>query len=152
MAKLRILIVSLLRQGTSPTPLAACIALSAVIGVFPIIGVPTPLLTVIVLARRWNLPVAQAVNYLATPFQWLLIVPCIRIGEWLLRAAPIPLSPAEIVARLRAAPGDFFRDFSTAAAHAVLGWLVIGAPLFLILFSLSRAILRRATRRHSTNI
>ena len=48
-------LLGLLKQGLSPRELALCLALGAGVGVFPVLGVSTPLLTFIAFARRLNL-------------------------------------------------------------------------------------------------
>lgn len=142
--RLRDLVRDLLRQGLSPGRLAACVALGVTGSVCPVIGVPTPLLTVLALAFRINLPLIQAVNYACAPLQWVLIVPFLRAGEWVLGAGPLALGPQEILARLRADPGGFFTEFAGAALHAATGWLLLAPPLGLVLFAMLRVLLRRS--------
>ncbi|MFZ9873140.1 MAG: DUF2062 domain-containing protein, partial [Steroidobacteraceae bacterium] len=47
-------ILNLLRQGLSPRDLALCLALGAGVGMFPVLGVSTPALTLIALWQRLN--------------------------------------------------------------------------------------------------
>lgn len=130
-ARVRDSAASLLRAGMTPGRLSLCIVLGAGISVCPILGVATPLLTVLALALRLNLPLIQLVNYAGTPAQWLLIVPFLRLGELVCGAEPLPLSPHEIVDMLRADAAGFFREFSMAAVYAVVGWGVSVGPLSL---------------------
>ena len=57
------LVVDLLRQGMTPRKVALTLVLGLVISVFPIVGVPTLLCTVVALGLQLNLPLIQAVNY-----------------------------------------------------------------------------------------
>jgi len=153
--KPRQLIGKLLRGGATPSQLAAAVALGAVVSVCPIIGLPTPLLTVLALAFRLNLPLIQVVNYLGTAPQWLLIVPFLRLGEWLTRSDSLPLTPTEIADRLRDDALAFFIEFGVAGWHAALGWMVVGIPagigLYLALVRVfTRAAARVAARRGGT--
>ena len=85
-------VLALLRQGLSPRELALSLSFGAGVGIFPVLGVSTPLLTGIALWMRLNLPAIQLVNYLASPLQLLLIIPFVRVGEALTGAPPQPLS------------------------------------------------------------
>lgn len=146
-SRVRASCVALLRAGMTPRRLALCLALGAGISVFPILGVATPLLAMLALALRLNLPLIQLVNYAGTPFQWLLIVPFLRLGEWVCGAEPLPLSPPEIVALLRTDAAGFFREFTMAAVYAVVGWAVSAAPLALLAYRvLGRTLAHHAAR------
>ena len=147
LTRLRTQTLALLRAGTSPQKLAECLALSLSASICPVLGVSTPLLTVLALWRKLNLPLIQAVNYLATPLQWLLIVPFIRLGEWLTRATPLALTPAEILSRARADTALFFKEFGVAIWHAALGWLATAPFLFLALYLLLLPIAQRLQHR-----
>ena len=52
-------ILGLLRQGLAPRELALCLALGTGIGLFPVLGISTPLLAVIALVQRLNLAAIQ---------------------------------------------------------------------------------------------
>lgn len=142
----RVLVRTLLRQGLAPRELALCVAFGATICICPILGVATPLLTVIAVWLRLNLPLIQGINYLGTPLQWALIIPFIRIGEWLCRQPPLPLAPAVILDRFRDDPGGFLREFTMAAVCAVAGWLVVTVPLFIAIFLVVRTLAARRVR------
>src|ERR1700743_940052 len=73
----------IMRQGITPRRLALTLALGFVMGCIPVIGVPTALCAMVALLFRLNLPAMQAANYIAMPFQIVLIVPLARLGAWL---------------------------------------------------------------------
>ena len=81
-------LVDLLSQGMAAEAIALSVALGLVLGVFPIFGFPTLFCTLAAAALRLNLPAIQCVNYLAYPLQFALLIPFIRLGDWLFRAAP----------------------------------------------------------------
>jgi len=85
-------LLGLLSQGVSPNRLALCVAIGIVVGNIPILGTSTALCTVVALAFRLNLPAIQLVQAAMAPTQLLLIIPYVRLGEWILRAPPQPLS------------------------------------------------------------
>ena len=85
-------LLALLRQGISPDRLALCVAIGVVVGNIPILGISTILCAVIALTFRLNLPAIQIVQALMAPTQLLLIIPFVRLGEWILRVPPQPVS------------------------------------------------------------
>ena len=85
-------LLALLRQGVSPSRLALCVAIGIVVGNIPILGVSTILCSLIALLFRLNLPAMQIVQAAMAPSQILLIIPFVRLGEWIMRDPPQPLS------------------------------------------------------------
>lgn len=143
-------VLALLRQGLAPRELALCLALGTGIGLFPVLGVSTPLLAVIALVGRLNLAAIQLVNYLIYPLQLLLIIPFVRLGETLTGAAPQPLT---IDAGLELMSQGIWHAVVTlwdAIVHATLGWALVGPVAIYVLYRLLEPVLRRASRRSST--
>ena len=139
------LVVDLLRQGISPRQVALTLVLGLTLSVFPIVGMPTLLCTAAALMLRLNLPLIQAVNYAGTPLQWLLIVPFLRLGERLVGAEPLPVTPQQVRAAIESQGLAFFGDFLHSALHAALGWLVVCPILIALVWAGSRFFLK--TRR-----
>ncbi len=140
-------VLALLRQGLTPRELALCLALGTGIGLFPVLGVSTPLLAVIALAWRLNLAAIQLVNYLIYPLQLLLIIPFVRVGEALTGAAPQPLT---ITAGLELMSQGVWQAVVTlwdAIVHATLGWVLLGPAGIYVLYRLLEPMLRRASQR-----
>src|SRR3984885_10759899 len=79
-------LLGLLTQGISPDRLALCVAIGVVVGNIPILGISTILCAGIALVFRLNLAAMQVVQAAMAPTQLLLIIPFVRLGEWLLRA------------------------------------------------------------------
>jgi uncharacterized protein (DUF2062 family) len=124
----------LLMQGLSPHELALCLALGAGVGVFPILGVSTPLLTCIAIARRLNIAVIQLVSYLVAPVQLALFIPFVRAGEWVIGA---PRQPITLEEGMRILADDVWQAIvilRDAILHASIGWLLIGPPIIYILY------------------
>ena len=85
-------LLGLLREGLAPKDLALCIALGSGFGIFPVLGVSTPVLTAIALIRKLNLVAIQLASWLIAPVQLVLIIPFMRLGEWLTGSTPQPLT------------------------------------------------------------
>jgi uncharacterized protein (DUF2062 family) len=130
-----------LRQGISPSRLALTLALGFAIGCMPTVGVPTVLCGALALMLRLNLPAIQAANYVAFPMQLLLIVPFVRLGEWLLPLGSRQTATAGTL--LHSSPLSLLSQLSGLAGHALLGWLVIAVPAVALMTAALTPLLRR---------
>jgi uncharacterized protein (DUF2062 family) len=118
--------VDWLSQGISPRRLALTLALGFAIGCFPVVGIPTALCALLALALRLNLPAIQAANYIVMPLQFVLIVPFVRLGGWLLASGPNQAAKAGGL--LHASPIKMLFGLGGLAGHAMLAWLVLAVP------------------------
>jgi uncharacterized protein (DUF2062 family) len=144
-------ILALLAQGIAPRELALCLALGAGVGMFPVLGVSTPALTVLALWLRLNLPAIQLVSYLMSPLQLAMIIPFVRLGEWVTGAEPQPLT---IEAGLKLIADGVLEAIITlwdAIVHASIGWVLIGPLSIYVLYRLFIPVLERALRRLKTS-
>src|SRR6202453_701668 len=121
-------LLSLLRQGISPDRLALCVAIGVVVGNIPILGVSTILCAAIALIFRLNLPAIQIVQAAMAPTQLLLLIPFVRLGEWILRAPREPLSLQQGMALLAQGAGHAISVLWDSILHAGLAWMLV-APL-----------------------
>jgi len=138
-------IVALLTQGITPEKIALSLAFGIVLGIFPVLGSTTVLCAAAALIFQLNLPAIQLVNYLIYPMQLFLLVPFVRMGEKLFRAAPVQLSLAQILATVRVGLTHAVSTLWLAEVHAVFAWLLIGpVAICLLYFLLSRALRRVA--------
>jgi uncharacterized protein (DUF2062 family) len=126
-------LLGLLRQGISPDRLALCVAIGVVVGNIPILGVSTILCAAIALAFRLNLPAIQIVQAAMAPSQILLIIPFVRLGEWIARAPHQPLSIREGLELVAQGAGRAIAALWDAILHAGLGWALV-APFAVYLF------------------
>lgn len=128
-------------QGVTPRRLAVTLALGCVIGCLPIVGITTVLCAALALALGLNQPAIQAANYIMMPAQILLIVPFVRLGGWILSAAP-PRT-ASVTALLHVSPLEFFTRMGTLAEQALLAWLVVAIPVAALMTLALTPMLRR---------
>ena len=144
------LIVGLLRQGLTPERIALCLALGLIIGCFPIaFGAATLLATIAALTLRLNLPAIQIANYAAAPLQIALFIPFMRIGEFLTRSKPLPLSIGQILTMIKADLWGSVIQLWGSILHAVAGWLVAGPVFTALLYVILLPLLRRVRFLHA---
>ena len=140
-------ILALLRQGITPEKIALSLAMGVVCGLFPIMGATTLLCMVAAFCLGLNQVAVQIVNYVMSPFQVGGILFFVRLGERLLGAAPIPLSPLELLRRFEEDPLASIRSFGISGVHAVLGWTAVAPFLAVALYALVVPVLRRAAEQ-----
>ncbi len=145
-------VVALLTQGITPEKIALSLAFGLVLGVFPVLGSTTLLCAAAALIFHLNLPAIQLVNYLVYPLQLFFLIPFIRLGEILFRAAPLQLSLTQMLAMAHANLTNAIATLWRATLHAVSAWLLIGPPAILFLYFLLSWALRHiaaSTQRHA---
>lgn len=139
-----------LRQGISPRRLALTLALGFAIGCIPVVGLPTLICAVLALSLRLNLPAIQAANYAAMPFQLLLILPFVRLGERLFAARHA--TGISAVAMLHLSPFSLAAQCAALGAHAVIAWLLVAGPAVVVMTLAFIPLLRRVPAVARTTI
>jgi uncharacterized protein (DUF2062 family) len=139
-------VLGLLRQGLSPRDLALCLALGAGVGMFPVLGVSTPTLTVIALWQRLNLAAIQLVSWLVGPVQLVLIIPFMRLGEWVLGSEPQPMTIEAGMEILSQGVLQAIVTLWDAIVHASVGWVLIGPVAIFVLYRSLIPVLERALK------
>ncbi len=143
-------VIALLRQGITPDKMALCLALGVGIGVFPILGTTTATCAIVALTLRLNLVAIQIANYVVYPLQILLIIPFLRLGEWLVGATPLPLSVTQIVERFEGGFWNGINTLTTALLHAALGWLVVVPAVTAGIYLALRPVMRRMASTYAS--
>ncbi len=140
----RLLLISFLSEGLSPRAIALGLAIGVTIGLFPVIGLSSVVCLLAAHIFRLNHSLVQGANWAVTSLALLLIIPFLRLSEFVLRVDPLSLD-------------DFTRTslkWSTAATelwhgllHAVFGWLLCAPVIFIIIYTTTLLTMRRI-RRH----
>ena len=136
-------ILKFLRQGMSPRRLGLCVAIGIVVGNIPILGISSLLCLGIALAFRLNLPAIQLVQAAMAPTQVLLIIPFVRLGEWLLHAPHQAVSIKEGVALVEQGVGHAVVVLWDAILHAGFAWILVAPPVTYLLYKLLSRVFAR---------
>ena len=120
------------------------LAIGAAVGVFPVVGTSTVLCAALAVAFRLNVVAMQVGNYAVFPLQIVLLLPFVRLGERLLGAASVPLTPEGMAAAFQSGLLHALTTLSGALAHAVVGWLAAVPAAAVVLALGLRPLLRRA--------
>ena len=137
-------LLALLKQGIAPERLALCVAIGITVGLVPVLGVSTLLCTVIALAFRLNLPAIQLTQAVMAPLQLLLIVPFVRLGEWMMHAAPQPVSVSAGLALMKQGIWHAVIVLKDAILHASVAWIAVAPVAVYTLYRILRPIFSRA--------
>lgn len=130
----------------SPQRLALCVAIGVVVGNMPILGVSTVLCAAVALAFRLNLPAIQIVQTAMAPTQILLIIPFVRLGEWMLRAPPQAVSIKEGLALLAQGAGHAIAALRDAILHAGFAWMLVAPVAIFVFYKILTPVFERAAR------
>ncbi len=141
--KVRDPLIAELRQGVTPEALATAVATGAALGLLPFLGATTAACALAGRLARLNHLALQLTNYLLAPAQVLLIVPFVRLGEWVVGAEPVAIDLPTIVRVFTETPGLFFARFGLAGLHAALGWALVAPPAAWLLRRLLLPTFRR---------
>jgi uncharacterized protein (DUF2062 family) len=139
-------IVALLIQGITPEQIALSLSFGIILGVFPVLGSTTLLCAAAAIIFRLNLPSIQLVNFLVYPLQILLLLPLIRVGEFLFRAAPLRLSVPQMLAMAHTSLPHAVAVLWRAALHGVSAWLLLAPPALCLLYFILSRLLRHLAR------
>lgn len=141
--KVRDKTTALFQQGLTPKELSQSIIVSGLISTIPILGVSTFLITTVSLKRKLNLPIMLALSYLMWPVQIVLIIPFIRIGEFIFSIPPNPHSVEEIISSFQ---NSFFQTLSQLSFEllcGLAGWLLTAVPFAIGVYWISLLFLKR---------
>lgn len=136
-------ITALFRQGLTPKEIALSIIVSGLIGIIPVLGVSTFMITTLSLKSKLNLPLMIAFNYLMWPVQILLIIPFIRIGGFIFSVQPNHPTLEEIISSFH---DSFFRTLSHLSFELLCGlggWFFTAVPASFGIYLLSLFVFKR---------
>ncbi|EFJ34806.1 hypothetical protein SELMODRAFT_142363 [Selaginella moellendorffii] len=127
-------VLGFVRRGTEPKQLALSGALGITLGVFPVYGATALLcaLAALVLRSKCHVPLLMLANLVATPIELSLIIPFLRVGEYVLGAEHIALTTSTFK---EAFSGHLPRQVIFGLLYAVLGWIVASPFIFCGLYA-----------------
>jgi uncharacterized protein (DUF2062 family) len=133
---------TLLKQGLTPKELSQSIIVSGLISTIPILGVSTFMITTVSLKRKLNLPLMISFSYLMWPVQIIMIIPFIRIGEYIFSVPRNQHTVEEIISSFQS---SFFQTLSHLSFELLCGlggWLLTAVPIAIGMYWLSLLFLK----------
>ena len=132
-----------LKKGFTHEKIAISITLGAVIGIIPVYGITTVVVSVLALSLRLNMVVMQAVHYILHPIQIALFIPFFKVGEIFLRGSTVEVSFSEYIHLFRTDFWAGLNELWKLNLSAVIVWGIISIPLYIIVYRLSMNLMRR---------
>jgi uncharacterized protein (DUF2062 family) len=132
--KIKVKTTALLQQGLSPKKLSQSLIVSGLISTIPILGVSTFMITTVAVKRKLNLPIMISLSYLMWPIQILMIIPFIRVGEYIFSLPRNEHTVDEIVASFQ---NSFFQTLSQLSFELLCGlggWLLTAVPIAIFMY------------------
>ncbi|KAK4708828.1 hypothetical protein R3W88_029753 [Solanum pinnatisectum] len=116
-------LLQILRRGAEPKQLAFSGALGATLGLFPICGVAVFLcgVAIAVLGSLCHAPTVLLVNFIVTPIELSLVIPFLRLGEYVSGGPHFALTSDALK---KVFTGKASWEVLLSIYHALLGWLV----------------------------
>ena len=140
-------LIGFFKQGTSPEGMAISTTVGVLLGIFPVFGVTTWAATIIGVRFKLNVPLILALLYIVMPVQLALIIPFLRLGEWLYQVPPMPLSLEEIQTAFETGFFSAIKQLWEANLCAAGGWLAVAMPTGLTMYFLLVLVFRRFLRK-----
>ena len=125
-----------LKKGITPHKLALSVSLGITIGIIPLYGLTSILVTLIALVFRLNFTASQVAHYIVHPIQILLIFPFIKLGDMVFNNSLLPHSMKEFIFQMRTDVWGTLHNFWLAYLTATVIWFVVSIPLSIILYKL----------------
>jgi len=141
-----------LKCGTAPRQLAFTLALGFAIGCIPLLGVTTAICALLAIVLRLNMPAIQAANWVAMPLQVVLLIPFLRLGQWMFASQTMVFSRRDLLANIQAAPWHAMLQMGGLFAHGVLAWLITAGSALLLMTVLLTPLMHRVSRRAAVEI
>lgn len=132
--------------GISPRQLAFTLALGFALGCLPMLGVSTAICAVLAVVLRLNMPAIQAANWVAMPFQMLLVIPFLKLGQWIMPGERGVATPERLLAQMQSSPWHAVAQMGGAISHAILAWSLAAGPALLLLTVLLTPVMHKVSR------
>lgn len=127
----------------SSKKLSLCIALGAVLGIFPVLGTTTVLCAAAAFALRLNPALIQAVNYGVYPLQLILLPFFYGAGTRLFHNQSERYSGKILAETMQYDMWGSLTAFLDSTLAAVSFWMLAGPLLVLLIYSIMKSAIRR---------
>jgi hypothetical protein len=127
----------------SPVRAGWTVALGFGLGTFPLLGVTTFMCAIVAKLARLKQGPIQLGNYAALPFQIILIIPFLRLGERLLGAERFTFDMGALMRSMPNVPEDVQRAVVYAQWHMIVGWAIVAPIAVLIVGVLATSMLKK---------
>ncbi len=136
-------ILTQLHGGIPVTTVSRAVVLGIISAGWPQIGTNTIMAWILARIFGCSRVVAGGVSLVASPLQYMLMIPLLRLGEWLLRLPPFKITLGEILSIVVTDPLGSFKILGLPLLHAVVGWVAVSICVYGPLYWMVRGMVRR---------
>lgn len=136
-----------LKQGVTPSKLAQSVAFGVVLGCLPILGITTSLCLLAAAVFKLNHVAIQSVNYLVYPIQIALIIPFLKMGEWLFNITPANFDISLMVYEFRNEFLLSLQKYGMSALRGAVAWAIVAPVSFLFIYFLSKYVFEKVLKK-----
>ena len=137
---------NLIAAGEPVSKTAWTIALGFAVGMFPLLGLTTIACVLLATTLRLKQSAIQLGNYAALPFQIILLIPFLRLGERITHAERFVFDPPALLKGFPHIPESTARAVVMAQWHMIEGWAVVAPFALLVIALIAKRILQRRQR------
>jgi uncharacterized protein (DUF2062 family) len=127
-------LIKAVKAGISIERLAVSLALGITIGLIPLYGFTTLIVSCTALSLRLNFVAMQVAHYIVQPLQIALLVPFLKLGEAILKSSDISFSVKQYIHLFRTDFWGTMHELWLVNLSAVVIWMIIAIPLFILLY------------------
>jgi len=142
-------LIGQLKQGAEPGKLAQSLSWGFMLGIFPILGTTTTLCGVAAIWLKLNHIAIQLVNWLVYPVQILMIIPFLKLGNYLFGVKTQQLSLADITAAFENNFWSGLQDLGGLALRGIAAWTVVALPVVFLLTRILKPVMIHLNQRIS---
>lgn len=133
------------REGLTPKKMALSATIGIVAGLFPVIGFTTLLSLLLTAIFRQNLALVQAMNWLLSLVQVILIIPLMRFGALLLDQQNISITFGQIKKAFQPGILSGLQTIGIFHLYGILAWAVLAIPIGAISYFALLMVFRKHT-------
>jgi len=126
-------VLALLDQGHSLHHVARGIALGFVCSFVPVIGLSTALSFLLAWLFGHHQIAAQIGNLLGGPLQLLLLIPFLRLGEWLFGVKPQSFDVSLMIQSFKSTPLKALSDYGLFCIRACVAWMIVAFLMYWVM-------------------
>jgi uncharacterized protein (DUF2062 family) len=127
-------LVKIIREGISIERLSVSLALGITVGLIPLYGLTTVIISCIALSLRLNLIAMQIAHYIVHPIQLALLIPFLKMGDALIKTSEASFTLQNYLQLFRNDFWSALHDLWLVNLSAVGVWFLVSIPLYLILY------------------
>lgn len=143
-------IVELFKQGMSKKILAKSLSATFFISIIPIPGTSTLLIGFTSVKYKWNLGLMVLFSYLLMPFQLLLFVPLMNLGQLISGQSSISISTETVYQLFSVGWKSFFVQMGWFTFYAFIGWVVVSLTLSFFVYKFFLWLLNKSFKKSKT--